>query len=141
MDIRCVKLSENAVISESAYKDDAGIDLAVLQSATLFPQQTVVCGTGLAVEIPPGYVGIVASRSGQTKRGLVVANGIGVIDAGYRGELCVMLHNDSVHTVSVFEGEKVAQLLVVPAPPVRLVQVDELRPSERGVRGFGSSDM
>jgi len=141
MDIRCVKLSENAVINESAYKDDAGIDLAVLESATLFPQQTVVCGTGLAVEIPPGYVGIVASRSGQTKRGLVVANGIGVIDAGYRGELCVMLHNDSVHTVSVFSGEKVAQLLVVPAPPVRLVQVDELRPSERGVRGFGSSDM
>jgi len=141
MDIRCVKLSENAVINESAYKDDAGIDLAVLESATLFPQQTVVCGTGLAVEIPPGYVGIVASRSGQTKRGLVVANGIGVIDAGYRGELCVMLHNDSVHTVSVFPGEKVAQLLVVPAPPVRLVQVDELRPSERGVRGFGSSDM
>jgi len=141
MDIRCVKLSENAVINESAYKDDAGIDLAVLESATLFPQQTVVCGTGLAVEIPPGYVGIVASRSGQTKRGLVVANGIGVIDAGYRGELCVMLHNDSVHTVSVFPGEKVAQLLVVPAPPVRLVQVDELRQSERGVRGFGSSDM
>ena len=97
--------------------------------------------TGLAVAIPEGYAGFVQPRSGlAAKHGISIVNTPGLVDAGYRGELCVtLLNTDRRETFVVEPGMRIAQLVIVPIPEVELVEVDELPESERGVRGFGSS--
>ena len=97
--------------------------------------------TGLAVEIPEGYAGFVQPRSGLAARhGIGVVNSPGLIDSGYRGEICVVLLNtDRTEPFTVERGARIAQLVVAPVAAVRLVEVDELATSERGARGFGSS--
>jgi dUTP pyrophosphatase len=98
-------------------------------------------GTGLAVAIPDGYAGFVQPRSGlASKHGITIVNAPGLVDAGYRGELKVVLLNTDAHTPFVVEpGMRIAQLVVLEVPSVDPVEVDELPASERGVRGFGSS--
>jgi dUTP pyrophosphatase len=98
-------------------------------------------GTGLAVAIPVGYAGFVQPRSGLAARhGISIVNAPGLIDAGYRGELKVTLHNTDLRDAFVVEpGMRIAQLVVLRVPPVDPVEVDALPGSERGVRGFGSS--
>ena len=98
-------------------------------------------GTGIAVAIPEGHAGLVSPRSGlAAEHGITIVNTPGLVDAGYRGELRVILHNTDLRETFVVEpGMRIAQLVVVPIPEVDPVEVDELPESERGVRGFGSS--
>lgn len=135
------RLHEDAVIPDRAYEGDAGLDLAACEAIELAPGERAVVGTGLAVAIPDGYAGFVQPRSGLAARnGITIVNTPGLIDSGYRGEIrVVLLNTDREETFSVEAGMRIAQLVVVPVPPVRVVELDELPESERGARGFGSS--
>jgi dUTP pyrophosphatase len=135
------RLREDAVIPERAYAGDAGLDLASCEHAVLGPGERATVGTGLAVAIPEGHAGFVQPRSGLAARhGISVVNSPGLIDAGYRGELrVVLLNTDRNESFTVEPGMRIAQLVVLRLPELELVEVDELPPSERGVRGFGSS--
>jgi dUTP pyrophosphatase len=135
------RLRKEAVVPERAYTGDAGLDLAACERVELAPGERALVGTGLAVAIPEGYAGFVQPRSGLAARhGLTIVNSPRLVDAGYRGELRVILLNtDSSEPFVVEPGMRIAQLVVLPIPELELVEVDELPASERGVRGFGSS--
>ena len=129
------------MLPTQAYEGDAGFDLAACERVELAPGERAVVPTGLAVAIPDGYAGFVQPRSGLAARhGIAVVNSPGLVDAGYRGELkVVLLNTDREEPFVVEPGMRIAQLVVVPVPGVELVEVDELPDTERGVRGFGSS--
>jgi dUTP pyrophosphatase len=140
IDVAFRRLRPDAVVPERAYDGDAGLDLAACDPAVLEPGERMVVPTGLAVDIPDGHAGFVQPRSGLAARfGIGIVNSPGLIDSGYRGEICVVLLNTSREPFSVEPGMRIAQLVIVPVPSVRVVEVDELTSSERGVRGFGSS--
>ena len=124
-----------------AYSGDAGFDLAACERTTLGPGERAVVGTGLAVAIPDGYAGFVQPRSGlAADNGISIVNTPGLVDSGYRGELRVILLNtDRERSFDVEPGMRIAQLVLLPVPPVKLQEVHELPTSERGDRGFGSS--
>jgi dUTP pyrophosphatase len=136
-----VRLSEEAVLPERAYPGDAGLDLAAAERVELAPGARAVVGTGLAVAIPDGHAGFVQPRSGLAARhGIAVVNSPGLVDAGYRGELkVVLLNTDREEPFVVEPGMRIAQLVVVPIAAPEPVEVTELPASERGERGFGSS--
>ena len=135
------RLRENAVLPSRARAGDAGLDLTACEEATIGPGERVSVGIGIAVEIPEGHAGLVVPRSGLALRhGLSLVNTPGVIDAGYRGEVrVIVLNTDREHAFTVAPGMRIAQLLVVPAIAVDVVEVGELTASERGTGGFGSS--
>ncbi|HET9508834.1 MAG TPA: dUTP diphosphatase [Gaiellaceae bacterium] len=141
IELQITRLRENAVVPERAYDGDAGLDLAACEQVVLEPGERATVGTGLAVAIPPGHAGFVQPRSGLAARhGIGVVNSPGLIDAGYRGELrVVLLNTDTRDRFTVEPGMRIAQLVVLEVPQVELVEVAELPPSERGARGFGSS--
>ena len=124
-----------------AYEGDAGLDLAASEHVELAPRQRAAVGTGIAVAIPDGHAGLVLPRSGLAARhGITIVNTPGLVDAGYRGEIRVVLLNTDERDAFIVErGMRVAQLVVVALPELELVEVDQLPASERGVRGFGSS--
>ena len=120
----------------------AGADLYNLKGdeVEIPPHKTVLIHTGIAMEIPEGYAGLIFARSGlATKRGLAPANKVGVIDADYRGEIMVSLHNHSDEAVVVEGGERVAQLCIVPFLKADFVVADGLSDTVRGAGGFGST--
>jgi len=135
------KVRPDALVPARAYAGDAGLDLAATERIELGPGERAVVPTGLAVAIPEGYAGFVQPRSGLASRhGITIVNTPGLVDSGYRGELMVVLHNtDRAEAFVVEPGMRIAQLVVLPIPEVELVEVEELPPSERGERGFGSS--
>jgi dUTP diphosphatase len=135
------RLRQDAVMPRRAYAGDAGLDLTTCERIELAPGERGVAPIGVAVAIPEGYAGFVQPRSGLAERhGIAVVNSPGLVDSGYRGELRVILLNtDPVETFVAEAGDRVAQLVVLPVPALELVEVDELPPSERGARGFGSS--
>ena len=139
--VSITRVRENAVLPERAYDGDAGMDLAACERVELAPGTRALVPTGLAVAIPEGHGGFVQPRSGlATKHGISIVNTPGLVDSGYRGELRVILLNTDPQEPFVVEpGMRVAQLVVLPVPPVALVEVEELPGSERGDRGFGSS--
>lgn len=142
MRINVKKLSDTAVFPERGSDYAAGYDLfADLEEAlVLEPHTSTLIPTGLAMEIPEGYFGGVFARSGlSTKEGLRPANCVGVIDADYRGELKVPLHNDGEVAREIKPGQKVAQLIVVPFLSVEFDEVENLSETVRGVGGFGST--
>jgi dUTP pyrophosphatase len=141
IEVPIVRLRDAAVLPQSAYEGDAGLDLAACERVTLRPGERALVGTGLAVAIPPGYAGFVQPRSGlATRHGITIVNTPGLVDSGYRGELRVILLNtDPAETFVVEPGMRIAQLVVLETPSVEVVEVDVLPDSERGVRGFGSS--
>ncbi|MDF2749384.1 MAG: deoxyuridine 5-triphosphate nucleotidohydrolase Dut [Gaiellaceae bacterium] len=141
IELQITRLREDAVVPERAYDGDAGLDLAACEQVVLEPGERATVGTGLAVAIPPGHAGFVQPRSGLAARhGLGVVNSPGLIDAGYRGELrVVLLNTDTREPFTVEPGMRIAQLVVLEVPQVELVEVAELPSSERGARGFGSS--
>lgn len=119
-----------------------GADLYVLTSGpvAIAPGETVPLRTGIALAIPQGYVGLVYARSGLAcKRGLAPANKVGVIDADYRGEVVVFLHNHGSAPQVVEDGDRVAQLVITPCLAAQFTQADELDGTERGSGGFGST--
>ena len=134
------RLRAGAVLPSRAYPGDAGLDLTAVESAELAPGEGATIGTGLAIALPEGYAGLVLPRSGLAARhGIGVLNAPGLIDAGYRGEVRVILHNHGAHTFRVDAGMRIAQLVVAAVEEVGLVEVDELPGSERGEGGYGSS--
>ena len=142
MQIKIKKLNENATIPTQGSHFAAGYDLyACIDNAVeIAPHQTQKIGTGLAMEIPEGYFGAVFARSGlATKQGLRPANCVGVIDADYRGEFIVALHNDTSETKVVAPNERIAQLVIMPFLQVDFDVTDELSETNRGAGGFGST--
>lgn len=141
IDVAVRRLRDEAVLPRHAYAGDAGVDLASCERIVLAPGERAIVPTGLAVEIPEGYAGFVQPRSGLAARhGIGVVNSPGLIDSGYRGEICVVLLNtDAREPFTVEPGMRIAQLVIAPVATVRLVEVAELAASSRGDRGFGSS--
>jgi dUTP pyrophosphatase len=138
--LRAKKVNEGIEMPRYAHEGDAGLDLRITETVTLEPMQKCVVGCGLAVEIPSGCVGLVFPRSGlAAKQGITLSNSVGVIDSGYRGEVCAALINQSYETVTLEAGTRVCQLVVMPYVPCDLVPVDELSDTERGAGGFGST--
>jgi dUTP pyrophosphatase len=141
MEIRFARLKDNAIIPERAHEGDAGMDLCAAESARIGPGQRVGVGTGLAVEIPEGWAGMVLPRSGLAlKNGIALVNAPGLIDPGYRGEIRVLLLNtDATSEFKVSVGDRIAQLVLTPFSTAQPVEVGGLEASARGSGGFGSS--
>lgn len=140
--VRFRKLDARAVAPVYGSAAAAGADLYAVadEPIRIAPHQTVLVHTGLAVEIPAGFVGLVCARSGlATKQGLAPANKVGVIDADYRGEVMVALHNHSEQERIVDHGERIAQLVLVPYLTADYEQADSLTDTDRGAGGFGST--
>ena len=135
------RLHEGATLPTRAYEGDAGLDLAACERVELAPGERAVVSTGLSVAIPAGHAGFVQPRSGLAARhGIAVLNSPGLVDAGYRGELkVVLLNTDRTEPFVVEPGMRIAQLVVVPVASSEPVEVAELPATERGERGFGSS--
>lgn len=142
MVVKVKRLSEKARLPERSTAGSAGADLRALldEPLTIGPGQTAMLPTGLAFEIPEGYVGLVFARSSLgTKRGLAPANKVGVIDSDYRGEVRVVLHNHSAQPQTVEPDERVAQLAIVPFLAAEYEEAQELSDTQRGEGGFGST--
>ena len=142
MKLRIKKLDEKAIIPTYGSEYSAGADLYALLDATveIGSHETVFIHTGISVEIPEGYCGLVFARSSMgAKRGLAPANKVGVIDADYRGEIMVTLHNHSESPAKVEPGERIAQLAIVPFLKAEFEEVDQLSDTVRGAGGFGST--
>lgn len=141
--LRVQRLCDEAVLPTRAHRGDAGLDLSACETVTIGAGERATVGTGLAVSIPEDHAGLVVPRSGLAMRhGLSIVNAPGVIDTGYRGEVRVILLNtDREHAFTVEQGMRIAQLLVVPARAVELVEVSELTETARGDGGFGSSGL
>lgn len=135
--IKFKKLNKNAVTPKQGTSGAAGFDLtAVWLEAT---ETTLKYDTGIAVEIPPGYVGLVFPRSSVCKTGLSLANSVGVIDQDFRGSISFVFYKPSGCIVPYFPGERIGQLVIVPIPAVEFVEADELSETERGAGGYGST--
>ena len=140
--VKITKVRENAVLPKYASSAAAGADLyACMGEQTVIPAaSTVKICTGVAVAIPEGYAGFVYARSGlATKQGVAPANKVGVVDADYRGEIMVMLHNHSSEDAVIDDGERVAQLVIQPVIQAVFDEVEQLDCTERGTGGFGST--
>jgi dUTP pyrophosphatase len=135
------RLHDGATVPTRAYEGDAGLDLAACERVELGPGERASVGTGLTVAIPDGHAGFVQPRSGLAARhGITILNTPGLIDAGYRGELkVVLLNTDRDERFVVEPGMRIAQLVVVPVALPKPKEVSELPDSERGEKGFGSS--
>ena len=143
MDVKVKKLVPEAVLPKRAHASDAGFDLVAV-SRKVDEDGAIVYGTGLAFEIPEGYVGLVFPRSSIARKDLVLSNGVGVIDSGYRGEVMAkfrfvdpLLKHEAYDWYEV--GDRIAQLIVMKLPDVGLVESEELSESERGKGGYGST--
>lgn len=142
MKINIKRLTDTAILPERGSAYAAGYDLfaELNENVEIQPHETKMIGTGLAMEIPEGYFGGIFARSGlSSKEGLRPANCVGVVDADYRGEVKVALHNDGEVVREIKAGQKIAQLVVVPFLGVEFDEVKELSETVRGVGGFGST--
>lgn len=142
MNISIKKLNEKAIVPAYGSEYAAGADLyACLDGdVTVNPHSTVVVPTGIAIELPLGYAGLIYARSGlATKKGLAPANKVGVVDCDYRGEVKVALHNHSEVAQTVSAGERIAQLVITPYLTAQFVETDKLSQTVRGAGGFGST--
>ncbi|MFG6327437.1 MAG: dUTP diphosphatase [Lachnospiraceae bacterium] len=136
------KLNQNAIIPSYGTEYSAGADLyaCLNEPVTINPGETAFIKTGLSIEIPAGYAGLVYARSGLScKQGLAPANKVGVIDADYRGEIMVALHNHSGEAKTVGYGDRIAQLVITPFLTANFIEADELSATVRGGGGFGST--
>ncbi len=141
MQLPVLKLKDEAIVPTRAHEGDAGLDLYACESAHIGPGERWGVGTGVAVEIPAGHAGLVLPRSGLAREhGITLANSPGLIDAGYRGELRVLLLNaDPAETFRVEPGDRIAQLVIAPVALAEPVEASALGDSARGAGGFGSS--
>ena len=140
--VKVKKTDDRATLPTYGSEYAAGADLYALLDApvTIAPAETVLIHTGLSMEIPEGYAGLIYARSGlASKRGLAPANKVGVVDADYRGEIMVALHNHSDKAQTVEHGERIAQLVIAPFLSVSDEETDELSDTVRGTGGFGST--
>ena len=139
MKVRIKKLNELAVIPTYAKDGDAGMDVIATSIISDTPTQ-ITYGLGIALEIPKGFVGLVFPRSSIRKTDLSLTNCVGVIDSGYRGELqATFRKHKGVASTTYAVGDRVAQIMIIPHPPIEFDAVDELSDTERGEGGFGST--
>jgi dUTP pyrophosphatase len=138
MKVKIKRLHKDAVIPVYAKPGDAGLDL-VATNIISFDKEQVVYGTGIAVEIPEGYVGLVFPRSSIRKYEQYLSNSVGVIDSGYRGEIQATFNSRFYADVKYKVGEKIAQLIIMPYPHIDFEEVDKLSDTERGDGGHGST--
>lgn len=137
LEVKIKKLNPSAVIPKYALEGDAGMDLVAVSKS--YDENLNACyGTGLAFEIPEGYMGLVFPRSSICKKNLTLSNSVGVIDSGYRGEVSLKFRFTGKNTYEV--GDRVGQLIIMPYPKVRFLEVEELSSTERGEGGYGSTD-
>ena len=142
MEIKIKRLNKRAKIPTFGTEFSAGADLYCAEEHEISGCSGQKCsiGTGISMEIPEGYVGLVFARSGLAcKNGLRLCNSVGVIDADYRGEIKVVLHNDSEYVREIKPGERVAQMIIMPYPKVSFIEVEELSDTVRGESGFGGT--
>lgn len=142
IDVKIKRVRDNAIVPSHGSNDAAGYDLyACLDGpVSIRPHQTVLIGTGWAMEFPVGLVALLYARSGlATKQGLRPANCVGVVDADYRGEYMVALHNDSEEMRVVNHGDRIAQMVLTSYFAMNYVETDKLDSTERGAGGFGST--
>lgn len=134
-------LSDEARLPSRAHEGDAGLDLYASEGALLDPGERASVGTGVVVEVPAGFAGLVLPRSGlAAKHGIALVNSPGLIDSGYRGEIRVLLLNtDRDQRFRVAPGERIAQLLITPFAALEPVEAGALAETVRGSGGFGSS--
>ena len=140
-DVRVKRLSTTAVVPQRAHDDDAGVDLSADEDIVLQPGERALVGTGIAIALPAGTVGLVHPRSGLAfRKGLSIVNAPGTVDAGYRGEIKVCLINlDSTEPIEIARGDRIAQLVVQKVELSNFVEVKELDETERGTGGHGST--
>ena len=152
MEVKIKKLNPNAVIPTYAKDGDAGMDLVATSIISDTPEQ-ITYGMGIALEIPKGFVGLIFPRSSVRKTGLDLSNAVGVCDSGYRGELQATFnklfggdrfYDETKNTEDTSNdfykvGDRIAQIMIIPYPPIEFKEVDELSDSERGEGGFGST--
>ena len=141
-DLRIKKLRDNAQMPTYGSEYAAGADMyaAIDEAVTIEPDETKFIPTGLAFEIPEGYAGFIYARSGLAcKKGLAPANKVGVVDADYRGEVMVALHNHGTEAQTVEAGERIAQMIIAPFITANFIFSDELDDTVRGAGGFGST--
>lgn len=141
MELKVSRIEDGAVLPTRAHEGDAGLDLYACEAAHIGPGERWSVGTGVAVEIPVGHAGLVLPRSGLARdHGISLPNSPGLIDAGYRGEIRVLLLNtDPADTFNVEPGDRIAQLVIAPVALAEPVEVEVLAESARGDGGFGSS--
>ncbi len=140
--VRVKKLRENAILPTYGSAEAAGADLyaCLAEPVTINPGETAFIPTGLAMEIPKGYAGLVYARSGLAcKRGLAPANKVGVVDSDYRGEFMIVLHNHGTAPQTVGHGERIAQLVITPVLTASFELAEQLDSTERAEGGFGST--
>ena len=140
--IRVKKLKEKAILPTYGSVEAAGADLYACldESVLIAPGESVFVPTGLAMEIPKGYAGLIYARSGLAcKRGLAPANKVGVVDSDYRGEFMVVLHNHGSVPQEIAHGERIAQLVITPVFTPGFTEVAELTDTDRSAGGFGST--
>jgi len=140
-DLPVLRLRPEGRIPERAHPGDAGLDLVAAEARDLAPGERVAVPTAIAIAVPPGHAGLVLPRSGLARRhGVTLANSPGLIDAGYRGELLVVMINLGGEAHRVEAGDRIAQLVIAPIAMSRAVETAELPPSDgRGAGGFGST--
>ena len=152
LNVKIKKLSESSEIPQYAKHGDAGLDLTA--TSREYDEHGNVCyGTGLAFEIPRGYVGLVFPRSSNAKKDLILSNSVGVIDSGYRGEVvfkfkpserfsrCIDGKTINVEMAIDYDiGDRIGQIIIMPYPQINFIEVGDLSSSDRGVGGFGSTD-
>jgi len=140
MQVKIKKLNPNAIIPSYAKAGDAGMDLVA--TSIKFDGTQITYGTGLAIEIPEGFVGLVFPRSSIRKTDLSLSNSVGVIDSGYRGEIQATFNQKSLSKdgqILYGVGDRICQLMIIPHPHVDFIEVQELNNTERGEGGFGST--
>ena len=134
------RLHPEAILPSYAHPGDAGMDLYSCEQLVIPPQERRLIKTGISLAIPPGYVGLIWDRSGlASKHGL--KSMAGVIDTGYRGEVCVLIHNLSLGPFTVEKGMKISQMLIQPVTQMELEEVASLDDTDRGAGGFGSTGL
>jgi dUTP pyrophosphatase len=138
MKVKFKKLDEEGVTPTYAKPGDAGLDLTAIEGST-DPRGIYTYKTGIAVEIPEGFMGLIFPRSSVYKQDLILSNSIGVIDSGYRGEIIIKYRETKPYPSFFVKGERVAQLIILPVPYVTLIEVEELTETARGEGGHGST--
>lgn len=137
MQIKFKKLRDNAKPFVYSREDDACMDMFTLESKTLKPHETAVFNTGIALEIPSGYEGIIRGRSGWESKGLQIFTG--TIESSYRGDIGIIAHNTTTQHIHLEAGAKIAQFTVKPVFQISLIETNTLSETKRGVNGYGSS--
>lgn len=142
--MKIMKIYDDAILPTRGSAEAAGYDLYARlkehETLQILPHETTKIGTGIAIECPKGYFAGIFARSGlATKQGLRPANCVGVIDSDYRGEIIVAIHNDSDEIRYIENGDRIAQMILIPYIPMTFIETDELSESGRGQDGFGST--